>query len=95
MTVRREEIEAAVAAYDAANPLAPLPRSAARLLIAMFPAGNVCQRSLDDIAAAGFSRRTLPVTLERLHKAGFLTRQRGSSQVADTYRLFLPPLVRR
>jgi hypothetical protein len=94
MTVRREAIEAAVAAYDNANPLTPLPRNAARLLVAMFATNDVCQRRLDDIAAAGFSRRTLPVTLERLYKAGFLTRQRGPSQVADTYRLFLPPLVR-
>ena len=94
MTARRAEIEAAVATYDQANPLAPLPRSAARLLAAMFAASCVCQRKLDDIAASGFSRRTLPVTLERLHKAGFLTRQRSSLQVADTYRLFLPPLVR-
>jgi hypothetical protein len=61
----------------------------------MFPASDVCQRSFDDIAASGFSRRTLPTTLERLVRAGFLTRQRGSSQVADIYRLFLPPLVRR
>jgi hypothetical protein len=94
MTMRREEIEAAVVAYDAANPLAPLPRSAARLLVAMFATSDVCQRKLDDIAASGFSRRTTPTTLERLVRAGFLTRQRGSSQVADTYRLFLPPLVR-
>jgi hypothetical protein len=95
MMARREEIEAAVAAYDAASPLAPLPRSAARLLVAMFATSDVCQRKLDDIATTfGFSRRTLPTTLERLVRAGFLTRQRGSSQVPDTYRLFLPPLVR-
>jgi hypothetical protein len=37
----------------------------------------------------------LPTTLERLVGAGFLTRQRGSSLVADAYGLSLPPLVRR
>ena len=60
MTARSDEIEAAVAAYDRANPLAPLPRSAARLLLVMFPRGDVCQRSLDDIAAQGFGRQHLP-----------------------------------
>jgi hypothetical protein len=54
--------------------------------------GDVCQRSFDDIATSGFGRRTLPVMLERLVRAGFLTRQRGSSQVVNTYRL---PPVRR
>jgi hypothetical protein len=95
MTARREAIEAAVAAYDNANPLTALPRSAARLLIAMFPTGDVCRRSLEDMAAGGFSPRTLPTTLRRLTEAGFLTRQRGSSQVADIYRLHLPPLMRQ
>ena len=37
MTPRREEIEAAVAAYDCTHPLTPLPRNAARLLAVMFP----------------------------------------------------------
>ena len=34
---RRDNIVAAVAAHDSANPSAPLPRNAARLLAAMFP----------------------------------------------------------
>ena len=89
MTARREEIEAAVAAYDKANPFTPLPRSAARLLIVMFPTGNVCQRSLDAIAAQGFGRQHLPRTLYRLTTAGFVSRQG-----LDTYYLHLPPLVR-
>jgi hypothetical protein len=33
---RRDDIIAAVAAYDSANPKAPLPRNAARLLVVMF-----------------------------------------------------------
>jgi hypothetical protein len=45
---RRDEIAAAVAAYDSANPLSPLQRNAVPLLDAMFPIENVCQRSLDD-----------------------------------------------
>ena len=54
---RRDEIAAAVAAYDSANPSAPLPRNAARLLAAMFPAEDVCQRSLEAIAAKGSAER--------------------------------------
>ena len=34
---RRDEIAAAVAAYDRDHPDAPLPRNAARLLAVMFP----------------------------------------------------------
>jgi hypothetical protein len=91
MTLRREEIGAAVAAYDKANPLTPLPRSAARLLAVMFPMGDLCQQSLDALAARGFSRRSLPGTLLHLVRAGFLDRQQG---VIDTYQLHLPPVRR-
>ena len=58
----------------------------------MFATSNVCRRSFDDIAASGFSRRTLPLTLERLVSAGFLSHQRGLS--ADIYQLHLPPVRR-
>jgi hypothetical protein len=92
---RRDEIADAVAAYDQANPLTQLPRNAARLLAAMFPASDVCQLSLETIAAAGFSQRSLPGTLERLVKARILSRERSSARIADTYHLHLPPLVRR
>jgi hypothetical protein len=85
-----DHIAAALAAYDRANPLAPLPRNTARLLAAMFGSGDVCQRSLDAIAAEGFNRKNLPAVLRRLGEAGFLSVQRGSSRVADTYRLHLP-----
>ena len=54
---RRDDIAAAVAAYDRDHPDAPLPRNAARLLAVMFPSEDVCQRSLEAIAAEGFSRR--------------------------------------
>jgi hypothetical protein len=88
---RRDDIVAAVAAYDSANPNAPLPRHAARLLAAMFPSDDVCQRSQEAIAAEGFSRDRLPATLRRLVEAGFLSRHRVA-QVPDTYRLHLPPM---
>ena len=90
---RRDDIAAAVAAYDSANPLARLPRNAARLLEAMFPVGDLCQRSLDAIAAQGFSRKHLPGTLHRLVRAGFLSWQRGSGVTAHTYQLHLPPVL--
>jgi hypothetical protein len=83
MTPPRDEIEAAVAAYDRANPLAPLPRSATRLLTVMFPAGN--------IAAQGFSRRQLPITLNRLVRLGFLTWESGIGGAPHTFHLHLPP----
>ena len=89
---RRHEIAVAVVAYDSANP--PLPRMAARLLAAMFPIEDVCQRSLQDIAAEGFDRKRLAANLRRLAEAGFLSKTPGSGVVPDTYRLHLPPVRR-
>jgi hypothetical protein len=89
---RRDGIAVAVAAYDSANPLAPLPRNAARLLAVMFPSEDVCQRSQEAIAAEGFSRDRLPAMLRRLVEAGFLSRHRVAG-VPDTYRLHLPAEV--
>jgi hypothetical protein len=88
---RRDDLAAAVAAYDGANPNAPLPRNAARLLAVMFPSEDVCQRSQEAIAAEGLSRDRLPAMLRRLGEAGFLSRHRVA-QVPDTYRLYLPPV---
>ena len=88
---RRHEIAVAVVTYDSANP--PLPRSAARLLAAMFSVEDLCQRSLDDIATTGgLNRKSLTATLRRLVEAGFLSRASGSGSVPDTYRLHLPPV---
>jgi hypothetical protein len=84
-----------MAAYDSANPSAPLPRHAARLLTAMFPTEDVCQRSLLDIASEGFGRKYLPGTLYRLAKAGLLSRERGEGVVPHTYYLHLPTQVQR
>src|SRR5215472_9462099 len=91
---RRDEIAAAVAAYDSANPLSPLPRNTARLLAAMFPIEDTCQRSLDDIATAGFNRKNLTAPLRGLIAAGFLSRTPGSGSAPDIYRLHLPPVRR-
>jgi hypothetical protein len=88
---RRDEIAAAVAAYDRDHPDAPLPRNTVRLLTIMFPSEDVCRRSLDAIAGEGFDRGRLPAILRRLVEAGLLSRQPGSGAVPDTYRLHLPP----
>jgi hypothetical protein len=89
---RRDNIAAAVAAYDTANPKTRLPRNTVPLLAAMFPVEDVCQRSLDDIATEGFNRKNLTAPLKRLLAAGFLSRSSGSGRVADTYRLHLSPV---
>jgi hypothetical protein len=89
---RRDEIAAAVAAYERANPLTPLPRNAARLLVAMFPTEDVCQRSQLALASEGFAKNRLPGVLQRLVEAGLLTRHRVAG-APDTYHLHLPPQV--
>jgi hypothetical protein len=60
------EIEAAIAAYNNTDPEMLLPPEAARLLTIMFRRSGVCQRRLDDLAAEGFDRRTLPRLLRAL-----------------------------
>ena len=87
---RLDDIIAAVDAYNAANPRAPLPHNTARLLAVMFPSEDVCQRSQKAIAAEGFSQESLTSMLRRLVGAGFLSRHRVA-KVPDTYRLHLPP----
>jgi hypothetical protein len=84
---RREAMVAAVEAYNRAHPESPLPRSAARLLWVMFPAGDVCQRSLETLVAEGFSRNALPGVLHTLVGAGLLSKQTGSAHIPNTYRL--------
>jgi hypothetical protein len=86
---RQNAITDAVAAYDSTNPLTPLPRHAAQLLIAMFPEDDVCQRSQFDLAGEGFSKNSLPSALRRLVRAGLLSRHRVAG-APDTYRLHLP-----
>jgi hypothetical protein len=86
---RRDDIAAAAAAYDQANPLTPLPRNVARLLTVMFPADDVCPRSLLDLAGEGFRKSRPPGALRSLVRAGLLTRHRIAG-APDTYRLHLP-----
>jgi hypothetical protein len=91
---RRDDIVAAVAAYDTANPKARLPHNAARLLAVMFASEDVCQRSLDAIAGDDFDRGRLRTVLRRLLDARFLSKQPGAGRSPDTYRLHLPPVRR-
>jgi hypothetical protein len=88
---RRDEIAAAIAAYDRDHPDAQLPRNSARLLAVMFPSDDVCQRSRDAIAAEGFSRDRLPAMLRRLVEAGFLSAP-GFGPVPHTI-VCLPPVL--
>jgi hypothetical protein len=88
---RKREIEAAIAAYNATDPEALLPPEAGRLLTVMFRRGGVCQRALDDLAAEGFDRRTLPHLLRALVEAGFLSKERRFGKGAiNVYHLHLP-----
>ena len=92
---RRTDIEAAIAAHNDTDPEALLPPAAARLLITMFPRRDVCQRSLDDLARAGFDRRDVLRLLHALIEAGFLSKDRGRGRSApNIYRLQLPPVQR-
>ena len=90
---RRDDIAAAVAAYDRDHPDTPLPRTAGRLLGVMFPSQDVCQRSQEALVAEGFSRNGLSAALRHLLEAGFVSKQRGSACIPDTYRLLLPAEV--
>jgi hypothetical protein len=90
---RRDAIAKAVAAYNGANPLAPLPRNAAGLLVAMFPFSDVCQRSVTSLLllVAGLEAKTLRKLLRTLIRTGFLSHEPGRQGVVATYHLHLPP----
>ena len=90
---RREEIEAAVAAYDCANPSAPLPRSAAQLLIAMFPRDDAYQGRVANLRTGELDGRTVRDLLRALVDAGILFQERRRG-VTSTYRLLLPQVRR-
>ena len=90
---RREAILAAVETHNQANPETPLPRQAARLLTVMFSDWDECSRSQEDLRAEGFGKAVLPKLLTALLEAGFLSRQRSTSRIPDTYRLHLPAEV--
>jgi hypothetical protein len=88
---RRREIEAAIAAHNAAGRRPLLTPEAARLLAAMFAEADVCQRNLESLASEGFSRGILVRLLRGLIEAGFVSKERGVSHAPNTYRLHLPP----
>ena len=91
---RKRDIEAAIAAHNASDREPHVPPAAVRLLITMFPRGNVCQRSLDDLAAEGIDRRAVSRLLHALIVAGFLSKERGFDRAPNSYRLHLPPVQR-
>jgi hypothetical protein len=89
---RRKEIEAAIAAYNDADPETLLPPDAARLLSVMFRRSSVCQRSVAHLAAeASETMRLVKRLLRILLAAGFLSKPPRSGRDPDIYRLHLPP----
>jgi hypothetical protein len=88
---RRDDIEAAVAAYTAAGQRPLLTPKAVHLLSVMFANADTCQRNLDSLVREGFNPRTLLLLLKRLEVAGFLIKQRGAGRTPNTYRLHLLP----
>ena len=90
---RRDEIVAAVAAYNVAS-RPPVPSTATRLLAVMFADADVCQRSLESLAQEGFDRTVVVRLLRRLLEAGFLSKQRGQGRDPASYHLHLPPVQR-
>ena len=67
-------------------PRLALPRPATRLLIVMFAADDVCQRSLDTLAAEGFRRNNVPPTLHADRGRSGIKAARHSA-----YPEYLPP----
>jgi hypothetical protein len=91
---RRDDIAAAVAAHNRDDrQRLLLPPAAARLLAIMFPKNTVFQRSLGNLVAAGFDRRTL-IKLLGLVETGFLSKEAGGRGIVGTYRLHLLPVQR-
>ena len=91
---RRDEIVAAVTAYNVAPRGPTVPPAATSLLTVMFADADVCQRSLESLAQRGFDRTIVVRLLRRLQEAGFLSKQRGPGRDPTTYCLHLPPVQR-
>jgi len=94
---RRKDIEAAIAAYNDADRGMLLPPEAARLLSVIFRRSSVRQCRLEDLVSGGFDKRTLLKLLRSLVEVGFLSKglDPAGRRGPLTYRLHLPPLVRR
>jgi hypothetical protein len=88
---RRREIEAAIAAYNAADPDILLPPDAVRLLTVMFRRSSVCQCTVVQLTAEGFSKSILSHLLRILTEAGFLSKDWRTGPAPNIYRLHLPP----
>jgi predicted transcriptional regulator len=89
MPARRDDIVAAVAAYNRSHK--PLPNSAVRLLQAMFAGDDVCQQSIETLEeAAGLSRRSIQTVLRALLAAGVIAREETRhGRHPNRYRLLL------
>jgi hypothetical protein len=96
LPINPDEVAAAIAASNATGRQPPLEAAdAMRLLTAMFADADVCQRNLESLMAAGFSRGTLVRLLRVLIETGLVSKDRRGSRAPNTYHLILPPLVRR
>jgi hypothetical protein len=89
---RRDDIAAAVAAYNVADRGPRLPPATGRLLTVMFADADVCQRSTESLAGEGFDRRTVLRLLARLVAAGLVSKQPGLGSLPNVYLLHLPPV---
>jgi hypothetical protein len=86
---RRAAIEAAVEAHNRLHTDARLPRSAPRLLLAMFPLSDEFTSSRETLRSSGFGQEVVQA-LRALVAAGLLSRQINGHGAPTTYRLQLP-----
>jgi hypothetical protein len=87
---RRDDITAAVAAYNVAARGPLLPPAATRLLTVLFADADACQRSIASLAQEGFDSRNLLRLLARLIAAGLVSKEPGLGSLPNVYRLHLP-----
>jgi hypothetical protein len=86
-TARRDAIQRAVEDRNRAAPQQRLPRSAARLLLTMFPAEDVFSGPQELLRSAGGTR--VAAVLAALVATGLLERRRSTTRGPDSYRLML------
>ena len=77
---RKREIEAAIAAYNAADPEALLPPDAARLLAVMFRGAACANAAWTTWWRRGSTEGAIPRLLRALVEAGFLSKERRSAR---------------
>jgi hypothetical protein len=87
---RRDDIDAAVAAYNRTTGELLLSLDAVRLLTTMFRGDDLCQRSLRSFRAEGINENTIRRLLPVLIAAGFVSKESAGRGVLSTYRLHLP-----